>query len=451
MALATRCPQCGTTFKVAHDQLKLRAGMVRCGACKQVFNGIEHLVRNQADEVVTVGAPAAAPTTPAPVTPVPAAPIPPAATPPAPTAPVATPAPPPLATPAPTAPPPTATPSLAPVPPPATPTPTTAPVLELVPTPAPAPTEWPTLVTDSMFVVHEEIIAVPHEDFDEDFDLPPPEVASAPAAVEDESEIVTVHTDLHLDPIAAVQEAQQERLQETQVETRAETIAQPTTPVVAPEPALRHDAVATPHLRIEPQLDDAVSTAQAAQEDANLALEANTAAAVESDAEEPEFVIQGRKRQGLRRVLHLVLVLTTLGLFVGALGQAAYAFRSQLAALAPPTKPWLEKGCQLLGCQVGFPSQIKAVALESDELQVLPHTRNVYALSTLLRNHSNTVQSWPYIELSLNDANDKALARRVFSPHDYLVNPQDEARGFVAHGEQLADTLYRSRIAANFQ
>ncbi|WP_025917166.1 DUF3426 domain-containing protein [Herminiimonas sp. CN] len=44
MALATRCPHCHTTFRVAHDQLKLRGGIVRCGQCRQVFNGIEHLL-----------------------------------------------------------------------------------------------------------------------------------------------------------------------------------------------------------------------------------------------------------------------------------------------------------------------------------------------------------------------------------------------------------------------
>jgi predicted Zn finger-like uncharacterized protein len=43
MALATRCPHCGTVFRVASDQLKLRAGLVRCGTCKEIFNGIENL------------------------------------------------------------------------------------------------------------------------------------------------------------------------------------------------------------------------------------------------------------------------------------------------------------------------------------------------------------------------------------------------------------------------
>jgi len=45
MLLATRCPYCKTTFKVANDQLKLQSGLVRCGICHQVFNGIEHLAQ----------------------------------------------------------------------------------------------------------------------------------------------------------------------------------------------------------------------------------------------------------------------------------------------------------------------------------------------------------------------------------------------------------------------
>ena len=44
MALATQCPHCGTLFRVAADQLKLRGGIVRCGACQQVFDGNAGLV-----------------------------------------------------------------------------------------------------------------------------------------------------------------------------------------------------------------------------------------------------------------------------------------------------------------------------------------------------------------------------------------------------------------------
>ncbi|MDL2356967.1 MAG: zinc-ribbon domain-containing protein, partial [Pseudomonadota bacterium] len=44
MALATICPHCRTTFRVASDQLKLRGGIVRCGACNEVFDGNAALI-----------------------------------------------------------------------------------------------------------------------------------------------------------------------------------------------------------------------------------------------------------------------------------------------------------------------------------------------------------------------------------------------------------------------
>jgi len=39
----TRCPECQTTFWVTPEQLKARAGMVRCGQCQKVFNAIDQL------------------------------------------------------------------------------------------------------------------------------------------------------------------------------------------------------------------------------------------------------------------------------------------------------------------------------------------------------------------------------------------------------------------------
>jgi len=43
MALAARCPHCDALFRVVADQLKLRGGLVRCGACRQVFDAIGSL------------------------------------------------------------------------------------------------------------------------------------------------------------------------------------------------------------------------------------------------------------------------------------------------------------------------------------------------------------------------------------------------------------------------
>ncbi len=44
--LASRCPHCKTRFRVTPAQLELRAGLVRCGACREIFNGREHLLGN---------------------------------------------------------------------------------------------------------------------------------------------------------------------------------------------------------------------------------------------------------------------------------------------------------------------------------------------------------------------------------------------------------------------
>ncbi len=70
MALATQCPHCNTVFRVAHDQLKLRGGIVRCGTCKEVFDGNAALINTDALRPPEPGRPTSAPaaprTTPAP-------------------------------------------------------------------------------------------------------------------------------------------------------------------------------------------------------------------------------------------------------------------------------------------------------------------------------------------------------------------------------------------------
>jgi predicted Zn finger-like uncharacterized protein len=44
MNLVTRCPACGTAFRVQRDQLAAHFGTVRCGKCGSVFNGVAALV-----------------------------------------------------------------------------------------------------------------------------------------------------------------------------------------------------------------------------------------------------------------------------------------------------------------------------------------------------------------------------------------------------------------------
>lgn len=49
MSLVTRCPVCGTAFRVQSSQLAAQSGTVRCGKCGGVFNGVAALV-DEAEE-----------------------------------------------------------------------------------------------------------------------------------------------------------------------------------------------------------------------------------------------------------------------------------------------------------------------------------------------------------------------------------------------------------------
>lgn len=460
MTLATRCPHCATTFRVAHDQLKLRAGIVRCGACKQVFNGIEHLVRTET--------PAAAPPPAAATTPPPAAVPAPAAhssaprvrpelansaatvlhTPPAPAA--------------------------APAPPATASTPAPAPVPAPAPAPLPAPADehhFLSFTAGETLTLSELEALEARERKEPSLDLPalgaPTQTLGLEQMLPDEEETPAPahipHTAPHTDPApqavpaahatpvpqaapvpqppaAAVPPAIEEEPPEPAV---AEAVAEVPGPAAAPvateavpesaaHPQAEHvEAEDTPTL---PPVAEAEKNTQRKRK--RRRTDSAPAPTEDSDAEEPEFVKRGRRAQGMQKIWRGVMWVGSFALLLGAAGQAAYGFRDHLATGYPASKPWLERACQYLSCQVGFPSQIKSVSLEGDELQTLPRLKNTFALSTTLRNHSNTVQSWPYIELSLNDGNDKLQARRVFTPRDYLANAQDEARGFAAKSEQ---------------
>lgn len=52
--LLTKCPHCGTTFRLSQQHLQIAGGAVRCGACYQVFHASEYIVKTAVvEEIVT--------------------------------------------------------------------------------------------------------------------------------------------------------------------------------------------------------------------------------------------------------------------------------------------------------------------------------------------------------------------------------------------------------------
>lgn len=155
-----------------------------------------------------------------------------------------------------------------------------------------------------------------------------------------------------------------------------------------------------------------------------------------SDAEEPDFVKQSRRQQTVGRTLRYAMGAASFILLLYLFVQATYTFRDQIAARAPETKPLLQDACLLLGCKIGLPTQIEALSIESDQLETLNTNKEVSEFTMLLRNSGTTAQAWPHLELTLNDANNTMLSRRVFVPHDYLPSTQDEKKGIASNTEQ---------------
>ncbi|AHG42898.1 hypothetical protein N018_22815 [Pseudomonas syringae CC1557] len=58
-SFVTQCPHCQTSFRVSHAQLSVARGVVRCGACLQVFNAARQLLEQRAidDSERTAAAP----------------------------------------------------------------------------------------------------------------------------------------------------------------------------------------------------------------------------------------------------------------------------------------------------------------------------------------------------------------------------------------------------------
>ena len=125
----------------------------------------------------------------------------------------------------------------------------------------------------------------------------------------------------------------------------------------------------------------------------------------------------------------------TLFMLLVLLAQAAYFFRVDLAAQFPPLKPALVGYCRLLKCSVPLPRHASLMNIESSAIEADPTNQNQITLNALLRNHASYAQAFPDLELTLNNVQDQALARRTFHPADYLPESESEASGMLPNHE----------------
>jgi len=515
MALATQCPHCGTMFRVASDQLKLRGGIVRCGACQEIFDGSASLVDLDA---LPVRAPAAA--TPPAVADTPAATDIPADIAAAPEVPaeaesgvMAAPEAQPEAeaaaapdVPTESEPAAAAAPEPEPVEEPAADTAADPlPAVDTEAPPAPASEAAPSFDDQPVYTL----------DFDHTFDpfgiLPKVDAPEEEAPAEPEAQPLPDAEPVASEPVAEVTvveppapiEAEPAMQADSDNNTSGDTAQEFTPPAFAPATEI---AFPPSGGRIEPSFglpvdEEIIVTALPGHEDEHKpatapiapraadappvlplreaagavihtqapapsappvartpsAKRAEKAAARRSrltptkidappklrvpESDEPEFVKRSRQQEQSGRTRKIAMLAGSIVLLLILIAQGAFTFRNALAARYPGAKPALESGCALFGCRVELPAQVDNLVIDTGELTTLGG--GAYTFTTQLRNQGAVPQAWPSLELSLTDANDKPLVRRVFAPRDYLASTGAAANGLAPRVEQAITLHFR--------
>lgn len=120
--------------------------------------------------------------------------------------------------------------------------------------------------------------------------------------------------------------------------------------------------------------------------------------------------------------------------------QGLVLFRIELSILHPDSRSALQVLCDVAGCELGLPRKVELVGIETSDLH--PDTASPERLNLVatVRNRAPFAQELPHLELTLTDAMDKALVRRVLAPRDYLPKKADPAAG-IAAGSDLAVSL----------
>jgi predicted Zn finger-like uncharacterized protein len=130
----------------------------------------------------------------------------------------------------------------------------------------------------------------------------------------------------------------------------------------------------------------------------------------------------------------LMAGLSLLGVLALAL-QLVYLNRTRIAAEVPELRPTLEKLCQGAGCTVPLPTDSALIRTEWSELSFVPDQQNLIQLAATLKNHAAYPQAYPMLEVTLKDAEDQIVVRKVFSPQEYLKPDDYKAMQFKANSE----------------
>lgn len=382
MSQVTRCPSCGTRFKVVADQLRISQGWVRCGMCQSVFDASQEL-QSVPDELLQPEA-ADAPQRPA--------------------------------------------------------------VQEVQPTEAGEQRTpvWPQqdaadapasdtqkaealqeLASDSVDATPAAAqvaeVAPAAESADVVSESEPS--GSMPGMADAQPSFVDQARPLTEEDAAAAQHDPHPDASEPEYGLESGDIPAPTEPeLLVPPPSEVLMAEAAQDLKDEAQAEAVskeallhadIGAIQPARDRAQAVTDADQDEAAAIAGDEPGFVRQARRQAFWHSAgMRVALVLGSLVAVAGVVGQYAWLQRDVLAAQYPALAPVLTKACSLAGCELQARRAIADVVISGSGFKQLADDHQ-YQWSLTLENRSDVPVAMPMAELTLTDAQDRPLLRRV--------------------------------------
>jgi predicted Zn finger-like uncharacterized protein len=140
-----------------------------------------------------------------------------------------------------------------------------------------------------------------------------------------------------------------------------------------------------------------------------------------------------RRRRASRRGHPLRWAMGCLALALLLAGQLAWAERATLTA-NDSIRPWLQRGCDLVGCRLPKVRDIDKLQLISRDIRPHPSVPGALIISATLRNDADFTQPFPVVSITLSDLDNNRIAMRRFRPSEYIHDAATRAAGLPPGG-----------------
>ena len=168
--------------------------------------------------------------------------------------------------------------------------------------------------------------------------------------------------------------------------------------------------------------------------------------------ETPSFIKQAQRAQRWRSPwVRLGLSLVSLILLMGLAAQVVIHDKDRIAAQWPQARPYLNQFCEKAGCSVQPLRQIESISVDASSFNrinknnpQLEAVAQTYRLSVSLKNAGVLPLAMPHVELSLQDAQDLVVLRRVLTPADLGIAATTLAPSLDAMGSATVQISTRA-------